>query len=48
MAAVYRDRLGVVPLTGIPLPALLAVVSSSSPSPAVRAFVPGLGAAFGC
>ena len=47
MTAPYRDRLAVVPLTGIPVPALLAVVWPVTPSPAVRAFLPGLRAAFG-
>jgi DNA-binding transcriptional LysR family regulator len=48
MAAVYRDRLSAVPLTGTPLPALLAVVWSPSQSPALRVFIPRLREAFGC
>lgn len=47
MAADYADRLSVVALRGNPVPAVLAVVWSATPSPAVRAFVPRLAAAFG-
>lgn len=47
MAREYTDRLSVVVLRGNPVPAVLAVVWSSTPSPAVRAFVPRLAAAFG-
>jgi DNA-binding transcriptional LysR family regulator len=47
MTAVYRDRLSAVPLTGTPLPALLAVVWSPSLSPALRVFIPRLREAFG-
>jgi hypothetical protein len=46
MTAVYRDRLATVPLIGIPLPALLAVVWAPTQSPALRAFVPCLREAF--
>ncbi|MDT5084739.1 MAG: hypothetical protein QOJ61_1782 [Mycobacterium sp.] len=47
MATAYQDRLSAIPLTGTPLPALLAVVWSPSPSPALRAFIPRLREAFG-
>jgi DNA-binding transcriptional LysR family regulator len=47
MTAAYRDRLSAVPLTGTPLPTLLAVVWTQSPSPALRAFIPRLREAFG-
>jgi DNA-binding transcriptional LysR family regulator len=47
MTADYQDRLSVVALTGIPLPALLAVVWSPSHSPALRVFIPRLREAFG-
>jgi DNA-binding transcriptional LysR family regulator len=47
MTTRYTKRLVAVPLTGIPVPTLLAVVWSTSPSPAARAFVPQLRAAFG-
>lgn len=47
MAQDYGDRLAVVPLNGNPVDAVLAVVWSPTPSPAVRAFVPRLAAAFG-
>ncbi|MDT5200327.1 MAG: hypothetical protein QOH34_1849 [Mycobacterium sp.] len=47
MTIAYHDRLSAIPLTGIPLPALLAVVWSPSPSPALRAFIPRLREAFG-
>ncbi|WP_353322183.1 LysR substrate-binding domain-containing protein [Mycobacterium sp.] len=47
MTAAYRDRLSAVPLTGTPLPALLAVVWSPSLSPALRVFIPCLREAFG-
>lgn len=47
MADEYADRVVVVPLRGNPLPAVLAAVWSAAPSPAVRAFVPRLAAAFG-
>ncbi|WP_197381523.1 LysR family transcriptional regulator [Mycolicibacterium mengxianglii] len=46
MAREYTDRLSVVRLGGNPVPAVLAVVWSRTPSPAVRAFVPRLAAAF--
>jgi DNA-binding transcriptional LysR family regulator len=47
MTTAYQDRLSAIPLTGTPLPALLAVVWSPSPSPALRAFIPRLREAFG-
>jgi DNA-binding transcriptional LysR family regulator len=47
MTAAYRDRLSAVPLTGTPLPALLAVVWAPSQSPALRVFIPRLREAFG-
>ena len=47
MAQEYRETLAVVPLRGNPVPAVLAAVWSAVPSPAVRAFVPRLAAAFG-
>lgn len=47
MAREYADRLSVVPLRGNPVPAVLAAVWSPAPSPAVRAFIPRLAAAFG-
>jgi DNA-binding transcriptional LysR family regulator len=47
MTANYHHRLTAIPLTGITLPTVLAVVWSPSPSPAVRAFIPPLRAAFG-
>lgn len=47
MAREYHDRLSVVVLRGNPVPAVLSAVWSPAPSPAVRAFVPRLAAAFG-
>jgi DNA-binding transcriptional LysR family regulator len=47
MTTRYRKRLTALPLTGIPLPTLLAVVWSASANPAARAFIPQLRAAFG-
>jgi DNA-binding transcriptional LysR family regulator len=46
MTTRYDKRLVAVPLTGVPVPTLLAVVWSPSPSPAARAFIPQLRAAF--
>lgn len=46
MTAAHRDHLSAVPLTGIALPALLAVVWSPSPSPALRVFIPQVREAF--
>ena len=46
MTTRYAKRLAALPLTGIPLPTLLAGVWSPSPRPAARAFVPQLRAAF--
>jgi DNA-binding transcriptional LysR family regulator len=46
MAQEYVDRLVAIPLRGNPVPAVLAAVWSPSPSPAMRAFVPRLAAAF--
>lgn len=40
MTAAYQDRLSAIPITKTPLPALLAVVWSPSPSPALRVFIP--------
>ena len=47
MAREYSDRLCVAVLQGNPVPAVLAVVWSGTTSPAVRAFIPRLAAAFG-
>jgi DNA-binding transcriptional LysR family regulator len=47
MTTAYQDRLSAIPLIGTPLPALLAVVWSPSPSPALRGFIPRLREAFG-
>jgi DNA-binding transcriptional LysR family regulator len=48
MTTDYRDRLSTMPITGTPLPALLAMVWSPSPNPALRVFIPRLREAFGC
>ena len=47
MTAAYRDRLSAMTLTGLPLPALLAVVWSPSQSPGRRAIIPRLHDAVG-
>jgi DNA-binding transcriptional LysR family regulator len=46
MAQEYADRIAVVPIRRNPVPAVLAAVWAPTPSPAVRAFVPRLAAAF--
>ncbi|HEY9264513.1 MAG TPA: LysR family transcriptional regulator, partial [Mycobacterium sp.] len=47
MTVAHRGPLSAVPLTGTPLPALLAVVWSPVPSPALRTFIPRLREALG-
>src|ERR1700761_7759195 len=47
MATFYSDRLTAVPVTGVAAPSLLALVWSTSPSPALRQFVAYARDAFG-
>jgi DNA-binding transcriptional LysR family regulator len=46
MAIPYRKRLAALPLTGMPLPTVLAAVWSPSANPAARTFIPQLRAVF--
>ncbi|HEY2522843.1 MAG TPA: LysR substrate-binding domain-containing protein [Streptosporangiaceae bacterium] len=47
MATFYTDRLTAVPITGVAVPSLLALVWRTAPSPALREFLAYASDAFG-